>query len=302
LGTQVLLAPGSRAYTEYQWEQADSNHRRISLVGVQREWERGKGTTVFASGEHGKVESDAASSTRTAVAGGVSYTSGAGTRATSRGEVRLDSGDIRRVQTFTSHSLEMRLSGDLVVLGSYRFGRTRDRLLERTEARFEERSAGLAYRPLYGDRLNALARYTRLDDDRRMGFADSSIALRGMDVVSAEAIVELGRGMSWSGKGATRILRDSTGEGPVARTHSYLGISRVDYPLRPPFGLGIEYRVLGQTGAGDRRQGWLDELRWEVTEQFRVGVGYNFTDFSDDEFSRNDYSVRGWFARATGRF
>jgi hypothetical protein len=37
-------------------------------------------------------------------------------------------------------------------------------------------------------------------------------------------------------------------------------------------------------------------------ENFRVGAGYNFTDFSDDEFSQNDYSVKGWFFRVQGRY
>jgi len=31
-------------------------------------------------------------------------------------------------------------------------------------------------------------------------------------------------------------------------------------------------------------------------------VGYNFTDFSDDEFSNNDYSVKGWFLRLQGTY
>jgi len=41
---------------------------------------------------------------------------------------------------------------------------------------------------------------------------------------------------------------------------------------------------------------------WNVKKHFRVGAGYNFTDFSDDEFSPNDYSVRGWFVRVQGRY
>jgi hypothetical protein len=33
-----------------------------------------------------------------------------------------------------------------------------------------------------------------------------------------------------------------------------------------------------------------------------LGVGFNFTDFSDNEFSDNDYSVYGWFLRVQGRY
>jgi hypothetical protein len=57
-----------------------------------------------------------------------------------------------------------------------------------------------------------------------------------------------------------------------------------------------------QKEADDRRQGWLSELTWELMRHFRIGVGYNFTDFSDNEFSQNDYSVQGWFFRVQGRY
>jgi len=49
-------------------------------------------------------------------------------------------------------------------------------------------------------------------------------------------------------------------------------------------------------------QGWLIEATWEVIRHFRVGAGYNFTDFSDNEFSPNDYSSQGWFIRVQGRY
>jgi hypothetical protein len=41
---------------------------------------------------------------------------------------------------------------------------------------------------------------------------------------------------------------------------------------------------------------------WRPIKHLRVGVGYNGTDFSDDEFSANDFSVRGWFFRLQGTY
>jgi hypothetical protein len=41
---------------------------------------------------------------------------------------------------------------------------------------------------------------------------------------------------------------------------------------------------------------------WKLHKHFRFGVGYNFTDFSDSEFSTNDYKVDGWFLRVQGRY
>jgi hypothetical protein len=64
----------------------------------------------------------------------------------------------------------------------------------------------------------------------------------------------------------------------------------------------MEYRILFQKEADDKRQGWLMELMWEATKNLRLGIGYNFTDFSDNEFSDNDYSVQGGFFRIQGKY
>ena len=53
---------------------------------------------------------------------------------------------------------------------------------------------------------------------------------------------------------------------------------------------------------GKPEQGWLTDIMWKLHPHFRLGAGFNFTDFSDNEFTMNDYSVRGWFLRAQGRY
>jgi hypothetical protein len=64
----------------------------------------------------------------------------------------------------------------------------------------------------------------------------------------------------------------------------------------------VEYRILRQEEADDSRQGWLTELMWEAVKNIRLGAGYNFTDFSDNEFAENNYSVHGWFIRLQARY
>ena len=132
--------------------------------------------------------------------------------------------------------------------------------------------------------------------------ADSSHAGTLMDVFAAEATVDLNAMVQWSGKGALRAMRERSQGSPEARTRTSLMLSRVSTAVRGPLRFGVEYRVLGQREAHDRRQGWLNELTYDLTRNMRVGGGYNFTDFSDSEFSKNDYSVRGWFVRAQGRY
>jgi len=46
----------------------------------------------------------------------------------------------------------------------------------------------------------------------------------------------------------------------------------------------------------------LSEAMWSFTKYFSAGVGYNFTDFSDEMTSSNDYRMQGWFLRVQGRY
>ena len=86
------------------------------------------------------------------------------------------------------------------------------------------------------------------------------------------------------------------------RTETYLLINRFDFVLWKKLEYGFEYRVLHQKEADDTRSGWLNEVLYPFGDHLRMGVGFNFTDFSDNEFSNNDYSIYGWFLRVQGRY
>ena len=47
--------------------------------------------------------------------------------------------------------------------------------------------------------------------------------------------------------------------------------------------LGAEYRVLAGLGDEGIESGWLFELQYAPITYFTLGLGYNFTSFSDDE-------------------
>ncbi len=304
LGAQAPFGRGSRAYSEYQWEQAAQGPRRVSLLGLQQQWQRTAGVTLFVTGEYGTVGTGtpAGDTRRSTVAGGLGYAPDDGFKASTRAEWRSDRGAVEKRQLLWTDHAESRISDDLVVLGDFRYGRTRDLIAGRDEARFQEHALGLAYRPLTSDRVNAMARYTRLDEYGPTLAADSTRRGSLMDVFAAEATIDLNAVVQWSGKGAVRAMHDRFEGAPEARTRTSLWLSRVSTAVHGPLRFGLEYRVLGQREAHDRRQGWLNELTWDLTRNMRVGGGYNFTDFSDSEFSRNDYSVRGWFIRAQGRY
>ena len=301
VGAQRDLSTSSKVYTEYQWERGDRGDRALSLVGARNDWDLGYGFRLLLTGEWTEIDSQPTSSSRSAVGMGVSYASSRGVKGSTKNELRAETGGADRTQFFTNNFLEVALSPNFTLLGKYRYSKTRDRTLDATESKFDERSVGLAYRPVAHDRFNALVKYTRLLD--RSPVAQSSDSLETIkDVVSLETSLEVGRYFEWVQKLAARFNRESGIVSSFDKTETYLTISRLNFHLWKPVDLGVEYRILAQKQADDRRSGWLNELTWSVTRHLRLGIGYNFTDFSDNEFSDNDYSVHGWFLRMQGKY
>ena len=64
--------------------------------------------------------------------------------------------------------------------------------------------------------------------------------------------------------------------------------------------IGVEYRLLAGITAQSLEHGALVELQYAPVEQLRIGLGYNFTSFSDNELARDDRDFSGLFLRAVG--
>jgi len=61
-----------------------------------------------------------------------------------------------------------------------------------------------------------------------------------------------------------------------------------------------ELRYLDAEAAGDARSGALVGVYRHINQHVKVGVGYNFTDFSDD-LTNLDYRSQGWFVNLLGK-
>ena len=82
-----------------------------------------------------------------------------------------------------------------------------------------------------------------------------------------------------------------------------LWINRFNYHLNNKWDVALEYRVLSMSDAADTdTDGFLLEVNRLFFNHLRVGVGYNFTDFTDNEMSANDYSAKGFFFRIQGKY
>jgi OmpA family protein/glucodextranase-like protein len=303
-GVQAPLGATGRTYTEYQWQRDDAGDRALSVLGLEQAWRTADGLAWRVAGEHGARAGATGASTgrRTTVSSDLSYRGRLPVSGSTRGEVRMDGGATRQRQYLVSSRLEWVPAAGFVVRGDYRLSLARQIDLGITPVRFEESSVGLAYRPARSDRIQALARVTRLADRRPRSPGDSLSSETGLDVAALEASVRLSRDLEWSGKGAARVMRDGAAGLPSVATHGALWVNRLDYTFRRPVRFGVEYRRLTQRETGDQRGGWLQELSVDPSRNLRFGVGYNFTRFSGDVLDRGEESTKGWFVRGQSRY
>ena len=77
--------------------------------------------------------------------------------------------------------------------------------------------------------------------------------------------------------------------------------TRARYALTHKWDALVEYRWLSDVDGKEDRHGALLTLYRHVNDHMKVGVGFNFTDFSD-ELRIDDYESRGWFIDIVGMY
>ncbi len=188
--------------------------------------------------------------------------------------------------------------------GSYATGGTNTGFYQ---GNFLEAVTGFAYRPIASDRLNALFKYTYFYNTPTQG--QSALGNGAGDysqqshVLSVDAAYDLTNYVTLGGKYAIRVgaLRDNAVGGPWFDSKTQLAIGRLDFHVVKEWDVTVELRALEVIEAKDLKAGALVGVYRHLGDNFKVGVGYNFTKFSDDltNLSSNN---RGVFVNAIGKF
>ena len=300
LGATLPMEDG-KAYTEYEWGQTDGGRSARTVAGVQRDWRYASGLSLLLSAERSTSDTVLAGDERWAVAAGVAYDNGAGLRLSSRNEWRRQQGSSSLDQFVTVNAADWKFRDDLTLLGRLRIGDTQDQLQPLRSLTFNEATIGLAYRPVIHDRFAALLRFTRRDESPTAAQVTSDRLPSVSDVLSADWSYQMTPRFEWVGKQALRQRTTDYGDMRLDSV-TMLSIQRLNMKLFGDFALGLEARRLAADESNDTMSGWLTELSWERFRHVRIGIGYNFTDFSDDLVNDHEYSERGVFLRLQGTY
>ncbi|MDR6522347.1 outer membrane protein OmpA-like peptidoglycan-associated protein [Variovorax paradoxus] len=185
-------------------------------------------------------------------------------------------------------------------------------------AKYTEAMLGYALRPALNDRLNLLFKYTYLYDLSSPGQVVSggvdstlgTVSTTGIDyqqrshVFAIDATWDLSERWTLGGKyawrrGELRASRDSSA--PWFKSSAELAVLRVDWKLVRNWDWMLEWRTLRARELKDRKSGWVTAAYYHVNENLKVGIGYNFTDYSDN-LTDMSYRSKGWFLNVLGKF
>ncbi len=217
-------------------------------------------------------------------------------------EYRRDSGAEQREQWVTTNRLLYKLNEDWRFALRANYADTEDRIDRLADAKLVETNMGFAWRPHDNTRWAGFGKFTYLYDVASLGQEGGNLYDQRSQILSLEGIRQLGARWEVAGKLASRWGDYRTGRGEGAWLDS-----RADFAA-----LQLRYRLFGEWEGlaehrwlkvrdGGVRKGWLVGVDRRVGENFKVGVGYNFTEFSDD-MTELKFDQKGFFLNMAGYY
>ncbi len=170
---------------------------------------------------------------------------------------------------------------------------------------FTEAVAGYAYRPISNDRLNAMLKYTYFynvpttDQITLQNIAAEFI--QKSHIAAVDVTYDLTPQVSIGGKYAYRLGQVSLDRDDKTffDNNANLYVLRADYQFRDNWELMGEVRLLDMPDLSESRSGLLTTVSRYFGDHMKVGLGYNFTDFSDD-LTDLSFDHQGVFLNVTG--
>ncbi|MGB9101943.1 MAG: hypothetical protein WCC51_15060 [Stenotrophomonas indicatrix] len=217
-------------------------------------------------------------------------------------EWRQDDGAEQREQWVSTNRLTHKINESWRIAARLNYADTDDELNPLASARFIEGNVGFAYRPWNSQRWGLFGRYTYLYDLATLGQIGGADYDQKSQILSLEGVYKLDQRWEFAGKLARREgeVRMGRGTGAWLDSATTFAAAQVRYDLRTQWHAMAEYRWLDVDDGGSR-QGFLVGVDRDLGKNFRVGVGYNFTEFSDD-LTDFDYDHKGWFLNLVGTY
>ncbi len=228
----------------------------------------------------------------------------------SAAEYRVDSTEqpdtslSERTSWLFKNSLKYQLSPDWRILGKLNYALSESSLGAAYDGDYTEAVVGYAYRPVANDRLNALFKYTyfyNVPTAEQNAGTDAGVVQRS-HIGSLDVMYDLTTRWTLGGKYAYRYgqVAQDREDPEFFESRAHLCVLRADWHFVHRWDALFEARRLDLPDAQDSRSGTLVGIYRQVGNHLKLGLGYNFTDFSDD-LTQLDYRHHGLFINLVGK-
>jgi hypothetical protein len=309
-GIKRRLTDSSNVYLEERYQSGGQTGltRSTGITLVPRERRNFGGST-----EMGKLRDALTGATTDRKATGIRLGYGSDKMQFSSGvEYRRDNAeqlDLTYTKTTTwllRNNFKLQLTPDWRMLGKVDHSLSNSSLGEFYAGGYTEAVMGYAYRPVRHERLSALARYTyfyNVPTSDQITMINTPVEyIQKSHIAALDLNYDLTANWAVGGKYAYRM-----GEASLYRVQlnffdnsAHLGVLRVDRRFRKNWDGMAEARMLDMPSLRQRNRGALAAIYRRIGNNLKAGVGYNFTNFSDD-LTDLRYNHRGVFFNLIGQ-
>jgi len=308
-GEERFGAKGSgRAFGEYQLENGTQGGANRAVLGVGKKTKIVEGLQVETAYQRSQVVSGGLGEfSQDAMSLGVEWLDSNRLKVSGRYELRYDDNDERQgrrdlLQLLALNAGSFKLHPDLTLLVRFNYSHSLDLGFDATAAELMETSAGLAFRPIAYDRIAVLLKYSKRYAQNPIDVALEQPEREEIDVLSLTPIYELPYGFQAVGKVAWKHTALRVANLPTVEDTNLLVLLRLNYHLTRTWDAGAEYRWLTTELAQTTLDGALVDINYIIQDTVRLGLGYNFTSFSDEEFARLSEDHGGVFFRVIAQY
>ncbi len=298
VGMNDVLNRYSSMYTEYKIR--SSGDYSYTTIGSGYRHKISDLTQMYINYENETRDDDRDSNV---LGGGISYCKPDKAYLSTGVEVRRDETTDEIEQWLTQNKAKWTFDCGLSLFGKVNYSQTDNETLDIRQADYKEYATGIAYRPVLLDVVNFLFKYTRLTDQNPAEREEPEwLSEHKTDVYSGEFLWDICKCVQYFFKYAWKQSDyEYTFSEEEFESEISLWINRINVYITQNIGTALEYRVKDYQTLDEKKEGYAAELFYDPVENFRVTVGYNFTDFSDNMQSFNDYENYGPYIRFTGK-
>jgi flagellar motor protein MotB len=203
------------------------------------------------------------------------------------------------------NNFKLQVTPDWRLVGKFDRSISNDSLGQFYAGGFTEAVIGYGYRPVQSDRLDVLAKYTYFYNMPTTGQVTpqetAAQFIQKSHIAAVDVSYQLDPELSFGGKYAYRL-----GQASLDRVNpqffdnaAQLYIVRVDWQLHQEWEGMVEGRALDMHGLHEVRSGMLVGVFRRLGKHVKAGLGYNFTNFSED-LTDLSFKSHGLFVNVVG--